>query len=429
MAVASFNSNVLALRIQRGLAGATEAVGGSYERLSTGMRINRAADDAAGLAIADSLRVDSRLYTAAVRNINDGMSALNIINGALDSQSGILQRMAELAEQSANGTLSLVQRSSLQQEYYSLTQEFGRIGATTSFNGLNLLLSGHGSNPRDLFLQAGIRGNANSVLQVSGGDTGKFSGILDRDGMATTSPSGGPFTADQIVDHYGNKVLRTRMVDTVGVEHEVMIAFRDVGGGNSVRPELFVHAEEASAGNPAEAGLWRQAPAFTLSNVSYNTTTGFVTSSGLSSWAGLTTGGQIQIMQLDLSGLQISSSSGTTGVNLGQSTAIDISGVESVAAAKSSLDQVLRRLESLSLLRGTIGAAQSRLNVALSLNQGAREASSAAESRIRDVDVASESAELVAQQIRQKSATSVLQYANSQPKILLSLLNNVRERG
>ena len=429
MAVASFNSNVLALRIQRSLASATEAVGSSYERLSTGQRINRAADDAAGLAIADSLRVDSRLYTAAVRNINDGMSALNIINGALDSQSGILQRMAELAEQAANGSLSSTQRGSLQQEYYSLTQEFGRIGATTTFNGLNLLLAGRGSNARDLFLQAGIRGSANSILQVTGGDTGKISGILDRDSMTAGSTSGGPLTADQVADSYNNQVLRTRVRDSTGAEHEVMVGFFDSGAAGSLRAEMWVHAEESAFGAGTEAGQWRRLSNGALTNASYDTSNGNITAlSG--TWASLTSGGNIifNSTTIDLSGLKISSSTGANGVNLGKSTSIDISGVEGIAAAKSSLDLVLRRLESLSLLRGTIGAAQSRLTVALNLNQSAREASNAAESRIRDVDVASESADLVAQQIRQKSATSVLQYANSQPGILLSLLADAAGR-
>lgn len=426
MAVASFNSNVLALRIQRSLASATEAVGSSYERLSTGQRINRAADDAAGLAIADSLRVDSRLYTAAVRNINDGMSALNIINGALDSQSGILQRMAELAEQAANGTLSSGQRGSLQQEYYSLTQEFGRIGEGTSFNGLSLLLAGRGSNPRDLFLQAGIRGNNNSVLQVSGGDTGRISGVLDRDGMATSSLGGGALTAETVTDAYNNRVLRTRVRDSAGVEHEVMLAFWDTGAASSLKADMYLHSEETASGSASEAGLWRKVPNLTGPVISYNTSTGSVTNV-VGTGNSLASGGAINFSQIDFAGLKISSSSGTLGVNLGQTTSIDISGIDGIAGAKASLDLVLRRLESLSLLRGTIGAAQSRLTVALNLNQGAREASSAAESRIRDVDVASESAELVAQQIRQQSATSVLQHANNQPKILLGLLANAGE--
>ena len=273
-----------------------------------------------------------------------------------------------------------------------------------------------------MFLQAGIRGNANSVLQVSGGDTGRLSGVLDRNGMTTSGAiSGSTFSAEEVLDWYNNRVIRTRVTDTLGAEHEVMIAFRESGISSFLGVDLLVHADEYS-GVASEAGTWRKAAAFVGGVLNFNTSSGATTSSA-GQWNGFASGAAVQFKQVDISGLKISDTSGTLSVNLGQSTSIDTSGVESIASAKASLDLVLRRLESLSLLRGTIGAAQSRLNVASALNQGAREASSAAESRIRDVDVASESAELVAQQIRQKSATSVLQYANSQPKILLSLLS------
>lgn len=421
MAVASFNSNVLALRIQRSLASATEAVGSSYERLSTGMRINRAADDAAGLAIADSLRVDSRLYSAAVRNINDGISALNIINGALDSQSGILQRMAELAEQAANGTLSSSQRGTLNQEYYSLTQEFGRIGESTSFNGLNLLLAGRKNNPRELFLQAGIRGGIDNFISVTSGDTGRISGVLDRDSMVTSAITSG--SAQEIVDAFNNNVIRTRVTDSLGNSHEVLLAVYDTGvSQTSMRVEMYMKRDETAVGGSTDDYVRLGNAA--IPNINYDPVTGNVTSQS-GNFINIAGGANIIFSRIDLSGLKISSSSGVSGINLGKSTAIDASGVESIASAKASLDLVMRRLESLSLLRGSIGASQSRLNVALDLNASARESTSAAESRIRDVDVASESAELVAQQIRQQSATSVLQRANSQPGILLALLKNV----
>ena len=142
MANFSFNTNIAALRVGRELAQSTQRVGVGYERLATGLRITRASDDAAGLAIADKLRVDSRLYTQARRNINDGLSVLQVMDGTLEQQSNIVTRLIELAEQSANGTLSNSQRSSIEKEYQGLLKEFGRLGDSTSFNGQNLLLSG-----------------------------------------------------------------------------------------------------------------------------------------------------------------------------------------------------------------------------------------------------------------------------------------------
>ncbi len=109
------------------------------ERLSSGLRINHAADDAAGLAIASSLNADSRVYTTGIRNLNDGISLLSMADASLESLSNITIRIRELSEQAANGTLSFTQRKSLNSEANSLATEFNRILATTSFNGRQLL--------------------------------------------------------------------------------------------------------------------------------------------------------------------------------------------------------------------------------------------------------------------------------------------------
>src|SRR5690606_7658731 len=98
------------LKVQRQLSSTTSALDKVYARLSSGVRINRASDDAAGLAIADALRTDVRLYSQALRNINDGISLLAIASGALSEMSGLITRIRELAEQSANGVYSSMQR-------------------------------------------------------------------------------------------------------------------------------------------------------------------------------------------------------------------------------------------------------------------------------------------------------------------------------
>src|SRR5262249_50280260 len=109
------------------------------ERLSSGLRINRAADDAAGLAIASNLNADSRVYTAALRNVNDGVSALAITEGALKQQEHVVERLRELQTQAANGIYSFRQRAALDSEAQALRAEFNRILATTEFNGQKLL--------------------------------------------------------------------------------------------------------------------------------------------------------------------------------------------------------------------------------------------------------------------------------------------------
>lgn len=147
----TIGSNISALQAQRHLARSTEGVSATSERLASGLRINRASDDAAGLAISSSLRADSRVFAQGIRNINDGVSALNIAQGSLQQLSDIVTRQMELAEQAANGTYSTTQRDGLQDEADALTSEFNRILGTTSFNGINLFQNP--SNPMQL--QAG----------------------------------------------------------------------------------------------------------------------------------------------------------------------------------------------------------------------------------------------------------------------------------
>lgn len=124
---------------QRSLSKATDRVQQTSERLSSGLRVNRASDDAAGLAVAMSLNTSSRVYTQGIRNINDGVSALAIAQGAIESLSNVTQRIQELAEQSANGTYSAAQRAALDNEAQQLSREYSRIVDTSSFNGVQLV--------------------------------------------------------------------------------------------------------------------------------------------------------------------------------------------------------------------------------------------------------------------------------------------------
>lgn len=132
-------TNISSLRAQRQLNSSAERISSVFERLSSGQRINRASDDAAGLAIADSLRSQRRVFTQGLRNIDDGISVLAIADGALSSLSEVVTRLTELAEQAANGVLGGAQRAALDEEAQSLAEEFSRIVQSTTFNGINLL--------------------------------------------------------------------------------------------------------------------------------------------------------------------------------------------------------------------------------------------------------------------------------------------------
>jgi flagellin len=139
LASVSLNSNIAALRALGRLSSVTGDVARIYERLASGQRITRASDDAAGLAVASSLHADARVYTQGIRNLNDGISACNIAQGATSQLTGVLQRLRELATSSANGVYSLSQRLSIDSEANALTSEYNRIISSTTFNGKMLI--------------------------------------------------------------------------------------------------------------------------------------------------------------------------------------------------------------------------------------------------------------------------------------------------
>jgi len=284
----TINTNVAALNAQRRLGNSTAELRTSFERLSSGLRIVRAKDDAAGLAIADSLRADSRIASVAIRNANDGVSLISIADGALSEIGNVLSRMAELSEQSANGVLATAQRSALDSEFSALGSEIQRIAVTTTFNGLNLLSGGS-----TVQLQVGFNSSSNSQISFTG-----VQGTLASLGLAAN------------------------------------------GGTSSL---IYSLNAAGSASN-------------------------------------------------------------------GQS------------AALSALDAVKLAIGSLTTNRGTLGAAESRLTVAVNSLQVARENFSSAESQIRDVDVAQEAANLTRLNILQQAGAAVLAQANQQPALALSLL-------
>ena len=156
----TINTNVPSLTAQRHLNSTQNALNTSMERLSSGLRVNSARDDAAGLAIAERMNTQVRGMNVAMRNANDGISLSQVAEGGLQEMSNMLQRMRELAVQSANGTNSSSDRLNLDAEYQALDDEIVRIAATTSFNGVDVL-AGDGS----VVFQVGA--NTGSTNQLS----------------------------------------------------------------------------------------------------------------------------------------------------------------------------------------------------------------------------------------------------------------------
>ncbi|MCB0345839.1 MAG: VCBS repeat-containing protein [Bdellovibrionales bacterium] len=200
----TLNSNIQALQANRRIGQSTRSLSESFSRLSSGLRINKASDDAAGLAVADSLQIDSRVYSQAIRNANDGLSLISVAEGAVQNLSNILIRMRELAEQSANGTLDNNQRSALHEEAMALRDEYNRIVESTKFNELGLI----DASLTNVGLQVGF-GTDGSITFSAGQELSKLVGTGDfeaPDIQDTTSGGGlvaGDFDGDGFVDFIG----------------------------------------------------------------------------------------------------------------------------------------------------------------------------------------------------------------------------------
>jgi flagellin len=282
----SVASNIDSLRIQTDLARTGDALSKTFARLSSGLRINSASDDPAGLALADSLRADSKVATVAIRNANDGLSIAAVADAALGEIGNVLTRMLELATQSANGVYTNAQRSALSSEFLALGSEIDRIAKTTTFNQINLL-----SNSSSITLQVGLDSTANSRIIMQ-----SVLGTLDILGLAAS----------------GSSALSFSIISTTSTASQL--------------------------------------------------------------------------------------------------------------AATNALSAVQTAINNVSSIRGTVGATESRLTHAVSFLTIARENFIAAESRIRDADVASDVAEMVRLQVLRQAETAVLAQANQNPSVVLALL-------
>jgi flagellin len=225
----TLGSNIASIQAQRRLGIANQGLTGVYEQLSSGQRINKASDDAAGLAIADSLRADARVATVAIRNANDGISTIAIADSALGEIGNTLSRLAELSEQSANGVFSTTQRSALANEFTALASEIERIAITTRFNGVTLL-SGTGS----LVLQVGFNSNSTSQISYNG-----VQGTLAALGLAAANTSTLIYSINASSDILAQSAARLAL-DAVGAAIQSLASTRGILGATQSRLQVSI---------------------------------------------------------------------------------------------------------------------------------------------------------------------------------------------
>ena len=271
MPIRIFN-NIASINSQRILGANNDRLAKSVERISSGIRINRAADDAAGLAISEGLRSDIRATRQAVRNANDGISVINITEGALNEQASILIRLRELASQASTGTVGSTERQTIQLEFDALRLEIDRIAATTEFNGQNLVdgsLASSVSSGNQIFIQVGIDSSADSQinLNTSINLTAVTSSSLSIDTLSVTSSEGALSALDSINTSIGtvtagrgkvgavqNRLARTIANLSITVENLVAAEsqMRDADIAHEVamltRNQILVQASTAMVG-------------------------------------------------------------------------------------------------------------------------------------------------------------------------------------
>jgi len=238
----TLGSNIASLKAQRTLGLSSESLAKTYERLSSGQRINTASDDAAGLAIADALRADQRVATVAIRNANDGISTIAIADSALGEIGNTLSRLAELAEQSANGVFSVAQRSALTNEFVALASEIERIAVTTEFNGVKLL-----SGNSTLILQVGFDSTSTSQISYTG-----VQGTLSALGLAGSNSSALTYSINGNTIADGQSAARAAL-DAVNLAIDSLAATRGRLGAAEARLKVAINNLSVARENFAAA--------------------------------------------------------------------------------------------------------------------------------------------------------------------------------
>lgn len=372
------NTNVAALNSQRILTGTGEASARSIGRLSSGFRINRAGDDAAGLAIANSLRADVRALRQATRNAEQAGSVLQIAEGATQNVQSMLERMKELGTQAASDNVSDTDRVKINAEFAELRTEIQRTVDTTKFQG-KLLLSGGFGNSVD---------SDDTVSTALAAGTGVYQARIQ--GAAAGTYTIDNSTAGTLIVSNADGVSQS--VDTAAGGRQT-VAFSTLG----ITLELDANYDEAAT---ALDGLVVEVDAGDASFL--------VSSSGSYSGSDL-----VSLSNIDLN----VSSLGVNGAD--NLSTIDMTSSANAQAALTVLDTAISDVGE---AFGTIGAAQNRIDYAKNNVRISVENMSAAESTIRDADMAAEMTEFTRNQILQQAGVAMLAQANSAPQQILRLL-------
>ena len=406
------NNNLMAMNTHRQLGINNGAGAKSIEKLSSGFRINRAGDDAAGLAISEKMRGQIRGLDQASRNAQDSISLIQTAEGALNESHAILQRMRELSVQSANDTNTDGDRDALQNEVSQLTKELDRIGNTTEFNTKKLL---DGS-------AVGVRGEVNGSLKTN--NNSKIT--IDTDSLASAA------TTAQTASVYNGAVMIVRVAGTAGTASAEADFKLVTKSGAEIAMNTTASQDYVSIGLAMTESTLATAIITFGTNVmeASNIVSGFQLGE-------MSVGESVTFVFQDYKSASSdlgNSIMGQIGANSGQTMFISMDDMRSNAlgvdaidtsskwGAATAIETVNNALSQVSHQRASLGAIQNRLEYTIKNLDTAAENLQASESRIRDVDMAREMMTFTKNNILQQAAQSMLAQANQAPQGVLQLL-------
>jgi len=375
---AVINTNVASLNAQRQLSSSQNDLNTSLQRLSSGLRINSAKDDAAGLAIASRFTSQIKGLDVASRNANDGISLAQTAEGALGEVSNNLQRIRELAVQSRNATNSATDRAALNTEAQQLKSEIDRVASTTSFNGVKLLDGSFTNQSFQVGANAGETISVASITNANSSALGTYS-QAQVTGVAATATTA--ITA-------GDLTINGTSVGAIAADSSpANRAGSTAAAINSVADTTGVYAVNQTA------------TTVTLVSATQNITVG-------------------------LAGTATTATTGLTAAttNLANATGFASLDLSTTAGADTAMNAMDAALASINSTRANLGAIQNRFSSVVANIATQSENLSASRSRIQDADFAKETAALTRGQILQQAGTAMLSQANSAPQGVLALL-------
>ncbi|HEY9470191.1 MAG TPA: flagellin [Propionibacteriaceae bacterium] len=381
----TINTNMSALTAYRNLSTTQNDMSKSLEKLSSGLRINRAADDAAGLAISEGLKSQVGGLMVAARNAQDGISVAQTAEGSLGQVQAILQRMRDLAVQAGNDSNNVDSRKAITAEATQLTSELGRVATSTNFNGINLLDGSAGS----LSFQVGANAGSDNQIQVDL-STANVSTIASTLGSA----SGGAIAA-----------IATPTLVTGAITFTAGAA----GAGTSVTTTLGAAGTYKTVQSVADA-LNKDAGFNATFNATVNTNNELVVraNSGAAVVGGNTAGTHASAG----TGFAVSAANGAAA-------GLDFS---SATGAKAAITLIDTQITKVSSARAGLGAIQNRLDYAVNNLNISKENLTASRSRITDTDMASEMVNFTRSSILSQAGTAMLAQANQSNQGVLQLL-------